>query len=181
MNGIPGDISMEMYHRIYRLAIKGSSVDQIAATLSISGKTVRSVIDRLNHAQVARSAQENVPETYLDIYIANKAKYMVLEIMGMIVPEQNDVLRVKLAEMLNSDFKTLAIMTREVKAVNAEGFATILSFYMGFVNKGRYCAILDPSPCMERFIEENGIEKKMLVFGTEKAFEAAAFKAKAQK
>lgn len=174
------DISVEMYHRIYRLALKGHGIDQIAATLNVSSKTVRSVMDRL---AAAKSVQVDAAaeETYLDCYINNRTKYVVLDISGMIVPQHNDVLRVKLAELLNSDHKILAISAKEVRGVSAEGFATILSFYMGFTNKGRFAALLNPSPPMEAFIQSNDIEKKMLVFGTEQAFEAAAFKAKNQK
>jgi anti-anti-sigma regulatory factor len=68
-----------------------------------------------------------------------------------------------------------------VKAIDETGFSTMLTFYEQFTAKGRYSAILDPSPETESFIKENELESKIPVFGTEKAFEENALKTKKNK
>ena len=68
-----------------------------------------------------------------------------------------------------------------VKTADEAGLSTILSFFKNFSHKGRYAAILDPSKEIETFLNEQEVEKKIPVFGTEKAFEESALKIKRQK
>ena len=175
------ELSLEIYHRIYRLLAKGMPSEQVAMTLGISAKTVRNVSERFSDAKINKEAEVFEREHYLDIYTINRSKFVVLDLNGAIRPESNEKLRGRLGEFLNSDCKALALLMKDVYDITVEGFAPIILFNIGFVNKGRYCAILNPCPIVESYITKHEIEKKIPVFGTEKAFEDAAFKAKNKK
>ncbi len=186
------ELSMEMYHRIYRLAMRKINSNQIAATLDLPVSTVKNVIKRFfadaNKRKVKgsdndikkRVSVEN-EQSYLDIYFPHKARFSVVDLNGMVTKKFDSRLKTVLDDILSSNKKIVALRMAHVKSIDNTGLSTILSFYSNFLAKGRYAAILDPSTKIESFIKENELENNIPIFGTEKALEEHALKIKAKK
>lgn len=186
------DISINLYHRIYRLAVRKIPSDQIAVTLNLPIYIVKNVVANFKiRAQGNKSPKPEkiVIETpsfsdeksYLDIYLLHRLRFLIVDLNGMIVEHCNSILQFELNKLLKSDIKAIALLMVNVKSIDEVGLDTILSFHKSFINKGRYTAILDPSIEIESFIIKNELEKNMDIFGTEKAFEDTALKTIKQK
>ena len=185
------DVSIDMYHRIYRLAVRKVPADQIAITLDLPINTVRSIIEQFfshnkttpNEKAVSASKKDTSPsrQSYLDIYVLQRLRISVVDINGMVTENHKDVIESELNKILNSDLRLVALLMANVKAIDETGFSSLLTFHEQFTAKGRYSAILDPSRATEAFIEKNELESKIPVFGTEKTFEENALKTKKKK
>jgi len=181
------ELPIEMYHRIYRLAVRKVSADQIAITLDLPINTVRSVIKQFfsnkSPMKEVPSKQKSTSEqqSYLDIYILQRLRISILDINGMVTEEHNARLQEELDKILDSNLRLVALLMSNVKKIDEAGFSTILNFHKKFLAKGRYSGILDPSRETENFLQANELESKIPVFGTEKAFEENALKTKKKK
>jgi hypothetical protein len=181
------DLPMHMYHRIYRFARRGVDVDRIAATLHLPIRTVQRVLERFAHAKshadvenlgVFAEAERSVDidtGTFLDIYIVPKVRYVVADLSGSIIADHCDKLNAELDNLAKSQWKVIALLMRDVLAIDVPGSEAILTFHNGLAERGRYVAILDPSPRLETFIAKHELDTKIPVFGTEKTFEDEAF------
>lgn len=192
MKKSPQELSIEIYHRIYRLAAKKVNAQQIALTLDLPVTTVRNVLERFYtgskkeqektaQASLEKHDKETTEQTYLDIYILQKTRSTIIDLNGMATVENISRLQKELDTVLNSNMRIVAIMLAHVKKIDTEAFHVIYKFYKDFHAKGRYTALLDPSPSIENFIVDNEVEKKIPIFGTEKAFEENALKTKKEK
>jgi anti-anti-sigma regulatory factor len=189
------DLPVDIYHRIYRLAARKIPIERIAVTLNLPFSTVRRVVDYLfssspkgpsgreNDKNLSLSEIKNSAEKqpYLDIYLLQRLRYVVVDLNGMVIEIFKEMLQTEFTKLLSSDRKAAGILLSNVKAIDDTGFSTIVSFYDSFANKGRYCALLDPSKEIEQFISAHLTGKNIPVFGTEKAFEEDAFKTKVKK
>ena len=185
------DIPIEIYHRIYRMGIRKIPVEQIAYTLELPIKVVKNIFIQLfpvlkglsSNKKKAKVPEipDTVKQTYLDIYILQRLRFLICDLYGMAIDPHLNSLQEEFKRMLNSSSKLIAIRMSNVKAINETGLSVILSFSKDFLNKGRYTAILDPSKEIESFIIQKEVEKKIDIFGTEKAFEEYALKIKKQK
>ncbi|MFW5775486.1 MAG: STAS domain-containing protein [Chitinivibrionales bacterium] len=181
------ELNWEIYHRVYRLAVKNVDPQRIAATLNVSLKTVQNVIYRI------KSAKQNLKNdnptslseskgtgTYLDLYVLPKTRYVVLDLNGWVTREHCARLAEEITTIKESDWKTVAILMADVKDIDQAAIDLILDFHREYENKGRFVAILDPSQDIEPFIAETGLEEKIPVYGTEKTFEDKAFASRNQ-
>ncbi len=181
------ELAIEIYHRIYRLAVRKVPANQIAITLDLPINVVRNVVEHFfssknqNVKQVVKSKNKKPKQSYLDIYVLKKLKFSIVDINGMVTQEHNEYLKAELNKVLLSNLKTVALLMSKVKEIDETGLSTLLSFYENFCAKGRYSAILDPSEQTEALITEKELEAKVPIFGTEKAFEENALKTKKDK
>lgn len=184
------DLSIDIYHRIYRFAVRKVPVDQIAITLDLPISVVKNIVNHFfsstketlkENQTVAQSNTFPDKQSYLDIYILQKLRFSIVDINGMVTEEHNTYLQDELNKVLKSNIKTVAILMANVKAIDETGLSTIVAFYKKTLAKGRYTAILDPSYETESLISEKELEKEIPIFGTEKAFEERALKIKKQK
>lgn len=184
------DISIDIYHRIYRMAAKRIPSDQIAFTLDLPINVIKNIVDRFFQPSIEtpNNDEKKVPkeyksekQSYLDIYILQRLRFSIIDLNGMVTEDHITHLQEELNKILKSNLKMIAIRMANVKTINEAGLSTILSFFREFLNKGRYAAILDPSKEIETLLIEKEVEKEMPVFGTEKAFEENALKIKKQK
>lgn len=180
-------LSIDIYHRIYRMAAKGIPADQIAVTLDIPISISRNIVDQFfptfvdasnNSEKAIHKREKTAKKTYLDIYILSEPRFSIIDLIGMVTEEHTTHLQKEFHKVLNSDIKTIAIRMTDVKTINEAGLSEILSFYKKFSNKGRYTAILDPSKDIENFFIKKEVEKEIPVFGTKKAFKESALKLK---
>jgi anti-anti-sigma regulatory factor len=74
--------------------------------------------------------------------------------------------------------KAIAIRLTDVTSIDESGSAIFLSFSNEFKSHGKFFALLDPSQELEPLLAKYELEEKIPVFGTERAFEDAAFSRK---
>jgi anti-anti-sigma regulatory factor len=184
------DISIDIYHRIYRMAAKKIPSEQIAFTLDLPINVIRSIVDQFfpsytetddNNKKVTLKEIKPDKQSYLDIYKLQRLRFSIIDLNGMVTDDHVTRLQEEFNKVQNSNSKMIAIRMLNVKSIDEAGLSIILSFFKDFTHKGRYTAILDPSKEIETFLIEQEVEKKIPVFGTEKAFEDSALKIKRQK
>jgi ABC-type transporter Mla MlaB component len=187
-------ISWEIYHRIYRFAVKNVDAQSIASTLNLPIKTVSNILERFHNAgksspteteapspkksrPKANAEIENQPEglSFLDVYLLSKARYAILDLSGMVTSDHLDKLQKELNHLASSSWKAVALLMADVVAIDDMAMAEIIKFQSDFHGRGRYVGLLNPSPAIEPFIEKNKIDEKIPIFGTEKVFEENAF------
>ncbi len=178
------DISIDIYHRIYRLAVRKVPAEQIAFTLNLPISVIKSIVEQFFPASKnlqpqqadTHEAEKNQPDqqSYLDIYILQRLRFTIIDLNGMVIEKHHIQLKEEVEKALNSNIKIVAILMKNVKKIDEIGLTIIISLYNDFINRGRYLAILDPSKEIEPFLEFKEIEKVIPVFGTEKAFEERA-------
>lgn len=179
------DLSMDIYHRIYRFATRNISAERIAVTLGLPMTTVKRALERLASVKdgtvadpIVKSVIASEPSTYLDIRVSAGVKYVSLDFDGSLTSEHCDKIEQELTKAAESDWRTVALVTRGVKVIDEAGLKQIIEFHEKFVGVGRFSAILDPSPVVEEFISKNNVESRIQIFGTEKAFLTGAFETK---
>jgi anti-anti-sigma regulatory factor len=180
------DLSLEMYHRIYRLANRKVDAQRIAATLNLSHKTVQNVLHRLVAAEKKQDSPQRAPEvhkpadeaSFLDIYVYQKTRYTVVDLSGFVIESHCARLQSELAKLIESGVKTAAIMITDVQEIDQQGLQCIIEFHKSMKKRGRFVALLDPPRRLEPFIAEHEVEERVPIFGTEQSFEDKAFAVK---
>jgi anti-anti-sigma regulatory factor len=180
------ELSQDMYHRIYRLAKRNVRAAVIAQTLRLPIDLIQSIVERLMARDKSPAHKEDRPKTpppapepeepFLDTVVVLKSHFAILDIGGMLTAINKPQLEKKLKEMIASTHKTLALRLTNAREIDEEGAQELFDFHAAFISKGRYAAILDPSPRVEHDIDRLGLDQKIPVFGTEIAFEEHAFK-----
>jgi len=178
----------DLYHRLYWYAKRNVDPIRIAATLNLPEKTVHRFIDSFKAGKdvvLPRSSREVTAQSshtpvkkgdFLDIFIFYKTRYSVVDISGSIDKQHAGKLTEVLHKIVSSYRNPLALKMTDVQYIDSTGAETIVSLHAEFKQMGRYCAILDPSAAIEPALKQYGIDKKMLIFGTELGFEGHAFK-----
>ena len=175
---------MHIYHRIYRFAQRNVEADRIALTLDLPLKTVQRVLDKFAQAKelgeldasaIGIEAEESEKQTFLDVYIVSKVRYVVADISGWATEEHCEKLGEELEKLKSSQWKVSVLLMKDTIEIDEKGMEIIIAFYNNLKSRGRYTAILDPSPRIEPFISAHQIEEKIPIFGTEKTFEDEAF------
>lgn len=171
---------MDIYRRIYRLANKNVPANQIAVTLGLPLKNVKSILHKLKSSKENLSTpQTEKPiqtepkeqEEYLDVYIMQQSRVTIVDLTGYATEKNRVRLKVELTRVERSDAKIIALMMSNLKKLDELCYNILLEFKEDFFNRGRYVAILDPSPAIENFILENDVESQISVFGTISALE----------
>jgi len=185
----PKDISEEMYHRVYRLVKRNVNPHTIAATLNLPLRTILGVINRVERPDLSdgstsavETPRESQSETqeFLDIYFYPKTRYAILDLVGVLTDSCTEKLLVELDKVLASSWKAVAIRMSDVSALSISIGTLLIEYKEKFNVLSRFLAILDPSPAIEGTLIECKIEQIIPVFGTESAFEDAAFSKKAK-
>jgi anti-anti-sigma regulatory factor len=184
-----GDLSQQMYHRIYRLSQHHSDPRLIAAALKLPYKTVQNVLDRFaSSARDGGEPQSPVMENAsvgspgddgVVVAVFPKSRYAVIDVAGQASGRNANVLREELAKALAAglDFKALAVRLGDVTTIDEAAVNHVMDFLTAYsAGKGRYVALLDPSPVVDGLIERLHLEDRVPVFGTERAFEEASLK-----
>ena len=180
------ELPEQLYRRIYRLHHQKVDLRLIAAALNIPIMTVQNVIERLggevapHHKGKPATADHgtNSKAKHLDQLVAftfNKIRFAVVDVAGPLTGENSLILAKELKTVMDLEFKAASINLSEVSDLDQEGIKTILDFQSEYVSRGRYVALLDPSPEIESVIASSHLDDKIPIFGTERAFEEAAF------
>jgi anti-anti-sigma factor len=183
----PSQLPKEIYHRLYWYAKKNIDPARIAASMGLPLKTVNHFIERfklekdLALPKVKEDSKAAAPiaegkEDFLDIFIFSKTRHTVVDINGSIDKKNSGKLKEMLQKSKSSHRNPIALKMTDVHSIDHSGAETILFLYAEFKQRGRYCAILDPSTAIEPMLKQFGIENKIPIFGTEIAFEEHAFK-----
>ncbi|MDG5816329.1 STAS domain-containing protein [Chitinispirillales bacterium ANBcel5] len=171
-----GELSDEMYRRVYRLVKREVEPRIIAATLKLPYKTVQNVTYRLKqHKTEIASTESSAPEQYLDLYFFPKTRYAQLQMVGMVVDSKIEGLKKEFEKILSSKWKVVVLEMSDVLNIDEVGAKQILHFHQNIKELGRYAAILDPSPEIENQLNRFGLEEQIPVFGTLSALENSAF------
>jgi anti-anti-sigma regulatory factor len=172
------DKQTNIYQRIYRFFRRNVEPDRIATTLDLPLKTVQNVLERFYQSQIkdeADAISSASEEPFLDVYVIPKVRYLVADISGWLTAEHEKKIRTELDNLAKSQWKVIALMMRDVIALDEFVTELLLAFYNQLIDRGRYTAILDPSPAIEAYIVEHKLEEQIPIFGTEKTFEDEAF------
>ncbi|MBN1306747.1 MAG: anti-sigma factor antagonist [Chitinispirillaceae bacterium] len=183
------DESDEIYHRIYRLIKRRISPHIIAATLHLPLRTILGVINRLERAKSVPEFKDSSPggeevsnsSEFLDIYFYPKTRYAIIDLVGSLSDSYTGLLQAEIKKTLASKWKAVAIKMSAVHSLGEAAAGVLLSSKDSFASLGRYLALLDPSPEIESALGAYNVEKKIPIFGTERAFEDAAFSKKKQR
>ena len=183
----PSQLPKEIYHRLYWYAKKNIDPARIAASMGLPMKTVNHFIERFKlekdlakpkvqgHSKAALPIDDG-KENFLDIFIFSKTRHTVVDINGFIDKKTSGKLKEMLQKAKSFHRNPVALKLTGVQCIDHVGAETILFLYAEFKQRGRYCAILDPSVAIEPLLKQFGIEDKIPIFGTEIAFEEHAFK-----
>lgn len=178
------ELSEEMYKRIYRLVKRQVDPRVIANTLNIPVRTVEGIVSRFGKSIVGEPSNEidsvgvldgNQDNGFLDIYIYSKTRYAVMEIVGTLTAQYLVAFTEELEKAYNSSLKAFAIRMADITHLDEQAAKSILLYFEKFQSNSRYLAILDPSPGIEAQLIQYKIDQTIPIFGTERAFEDAAF------
>lgn len=181
------DLSEEMYHRIYRLIKRDLAPQTIAATLQLPIRTVLGVINRLdkpvsslsNNATDTKELREKQHDSeFLDLYFYSKTRYAIIQLVGTLSETYTPLLANEIEKALELSWKALAIRMSDVIVLCESACTLIIENKERFTSLGRYLALLDPSPSIEAALTTFHLEGTIPIFGTERAFEDAAFEKK---
>ena len=181
------DISEEMYHRVYRLIKRNLNPHTIAATLNLPVRTVLGVINRIEKGDTSGAADadgtttnsNHEPQEYLDIYSYPKTRYAILDLVGALTDTFTEKLQGELEKTITSSWKAVAVRMSDVSVLSENAGNLLVQAREKFNQLGRFLAILDPASAIESSLITYNIEPTVPVFGTESAFEDAAFSKKA--
>ncbi len=171
---------MDIYRRIYRLANKNVPANQIAVTLGLPLKNVKSILHKLKtskenptalHIEKPVKTEVLEEEEYLDVYIMQQSRVTIVDLTGFATEKNRVKLKIELNRVEKSDAKIIALLMSNLKKMDQLCYKILLEFKEDFFNRGRYVAILDPSPFIETFILDNDVESQISVFGTVSALE----------
>ena len=184
-------LSQDIYHRIYCYAKRNVAPLLIAHTLNLPVKTVENIVEKLAANKQLQPLQKTSEkskspdvvigttaddEQFLDVFIFAKTRHLVLDISGTLDKHNLQKLSDEVTKLKSSELRAIAIKLTDIKMIDEDGFAALLSMHLEFKKMGKFTAILDPSPEADAFLQKSGNEKKIPIFGTESAFEAKAFR-----
>lgn len=177
------ELSEEMYKRIYRLIKREIDPRIIANTLNIPLRTIEAIITRLEKNSTNDYTNEPLDNTgsrgtdkgFLDIYLYTKTRYAIIQLVGTLITDYLESFSNELEKAHNSTFKAFAIRMSDVTSIDETAGKLLLNSYEKFQSLHRFMAILDPSPDIDRSLTLFHIDSTIPVFGTERAFEDAAF------
>lgn len=180
------ELSQEMYHRIYRMIKRDVEPKLIAATLNLPLKTITNIIFRMKQRDNQNSTttvspsneSEQVVSDFLDAYLYTKTRYAVIQLVGVLHVHNLYLLEKEVEKSISASWKAVAIRMTDLHLIDIDSCKFIQDSHKKFQGSGRYLAILDPSPEIEPILNQFGMEDVVPIFGTERAFEDAAFSKK---
>jgi anti-anti-sigma regulatory factor len=179
------ELSQEMYHRLYKLIKRKIDPHTIAVTLNLSVKTLSNIIFRLEQSAQSTTSeissltkQNDRDSDFLDIYLFPKTRYAIIQLVGTLINQYTSLLSSELEKTFKSSWKAVALQLTDVTVIDDTASTIMLEFHQRYLNFGRYLALLDPSPEIEHQLIDLKIEGIIPIFGTERAFDDAAFSKK---
>ncbi len=180
------ELSEEMYKRIYRLIKRQIDPRIIANTLNIPLRTIEAISTRLEknltndyaNEQLFNNGSRAADNGFLDIYVYPKTRYAIIQLVGTLITDHLESFSKELDKAHNSSFKAFAIRMSDVTSIDETAGKLLLSLYEKVQSFHRFMAILDPSPDIDKLLIQFHIDSTIPVFGTERAFEDAAFSRK---
>jgi anti-anti-sigma regulatory factor len=179
------DLSEEMYKRIYRLIKRQIDPRIIATTLHIPVRTIEGIVSRIDRTSVevnedeiqkiTKESLENADRGFLDIYFYSKTRYGIIQVVGTLIGEHLEAFSLELNKAYEISLKAVAIRMTDVTMIDEEAGKMILKFHEKFQSLGRFSALLDPQPAIESSLSQFHLDTDIPIFGTERAFEDAAF------
>lgn len=176
------ELSEDMYRRIYRLIKRQIDPRVIANTLNIPLRTVESIVNRYGKtsaedltSDTALDSEDTTEKGFLDIYNYPKTRYSIIQIVGTLTKEHIDQFNDELEKTSTTAIKALAIRMSDISSIDSDGAGVLLKYFERFQTYGKYFALLDPSPELENSLNNLKIAETIPIFGTERAFEEAAF------
>jgi anti-anti-sigma regulatory factor len=174
-----------MYHRVYRLMKRDTDPRLIAAALNLPLRTILNVLARLKKHQLTDSFKDDVHRrskkdstghaSFLDVYFLAKTRYAILQLVGHCTREQGPILEMELHKAQATSWKAIAVRMSDVTALDEWAARQLLGFCLALKGRERFVALLDPPAPIEPAITSYGLEERVRVFGTERAFEEEAF------
>jgi anti-anti-sigma regulatory factor len=185
-------LSKEIYHKIYRLHKRNVAPQIIAATLHLPMDAVLNIVTRLASSDStdghslssdgpAPAPAPKAADSYVDVYLLARSRYVTLDIGGMITAQNVAHLESEFARILASAWKAVALKMSDIREIDDAGVDALVKFFDEFVGRSRYAAILDPSDIVEAIIRKRDLGDIIPIFGTERSFEENAFNPDANK
>ncbi len=178
------ELSQEMYHRIYRMIKRKVDPQYIAATLNLPLKMINNIVFRIKQGEfsdpsalIAKQEDHSVVD-FLDVYLYAKTRYAIIQLVGALSKPHIYLVENELDKSIAASWKAVALRLTDVHAIDSDSCNFILSSFQKYQTAGRYLALLDPSPEIEPILSEHNMEDSVPIFGTERAFEEAAFSKK---
>ncbi len=176
------ELSEEMYRRIYRLIKRQIDPRVIAKTLNIPLRTVESIIGRFGRTSLddltsdtGQDPKETTEKGFLDVYNYPKTRYSIIQLVGTLAKEHVSQFNDELEKISATAIKALAIRMSDVSSVDSDGAGVLIKYFEHFQTYGKFFAILDPPSELEASLNALKITETIPIFGTERAFEEAAF------
>jgi len=176
------ELSEDMYRRIYRLIKRQIDPRVIANTLNIPLRTVESIIGRYGKTSIEDFTSDTDSDSgdmaekgFLDIYNYPKTRYSIIQIVGTLTKEHINQFNEELEKTSTTAIKALAIRMTDISSIDSDGAGVLIRYYERFQTYGKYFALLDPSPELETPLNNLKVAETIPIFGTERAFEEAAF------
>lgn len=178
------ELSQEMYHRIYRMIKRKIDPQYIAATLNLPLKMINNIVFRIKQGEssdpsaLIQQQQDHSVVDFLDVYIYTKTRYAIIQLVGALCKQHIYLLENEIDKTIAASWKAVAMRLTDVHMIDSDSCEFILSSFKKFQTLGRYLALLDPSPEIEPVLSAQNMEDTISIFGTERAFEEAAFSKK---
>ncbi|NLD94101.1 MAG: STAS domain-containing protein [Fibrobacter sp.] len=176
------ELSEEMYRRIYRLIKRQIDPRVIANTLNIPLRTVESIIGRFGRtspdeltSDTGLDSKETTEKGFLDIYNYPKTRYSIIQLVGTLTKEYVNQFNDELEKISATAIKALAIRMSDLSSIDSDGAGVLIKYFEHFHAHGKYFALLDPSSELEASLNTLKVTETIPIFGTERAFEEAAF------
>jgi len=184
-----GGLSLDFYHRIYRLGQRKVDPRIIASALKLPVRTVQAVLERFfEEAEENGMQQSSTPaatskaekpkqiQPEMSVYVFSRPRYAVVDIGGDLQGANVPALKKELDHTFDQAIKAVAVRLSDVHVIDDAAVQVLLAFHAACLEKGRFAAILDPSAEVDAIIHSSGMEERIQVYGTEHAFEEAAFR-----
>ncbi len=176
------ELSEDMYRRIYRLIKRQIDPRVIANTMNIPLRTVEGIIGRYGKTSLedltsgtGLDSEETTEKGFLDIYNYPKTRYSIIQIVGTLTKEHVNQFNDELEKTSTTAIKALAVRMSDISSIDSDGAGVLIKYFERFQTYGKYFALLDPPPELEASLNALKVAEAIPIFGTERAFEEAAF------
>jgi ABC-type transporter Mla MlaB component len=170
---------MNIYYKIYKLYQRNIPVQQISATTHIPIKTIKDLVARFEAKGVIKdeSEIEKIVDPFLDYAISRYHKYVVVDFYGMLIESFAEKIKEALEEAKQMQGQVLAVKLDSITEIDDASVELILEFKKRVSRaSGKSVVFLSPNDLAEEYIQENNIEEKIKIFGTQSSFEEYIFK-----